>query len=1206
MEKVLGLDLGTNSIGWAIIERNEKVRLVDRGVHIFQEGVKIESGIESSKAADRTSHRSLRKHYWRRRARKVETLKILSDMGFCPKLSADQLKAWQQKGEYPDTEDFMAWQRTNQNSMANPYYYRYLAVNEKLDLSLVTHRYILGRALYHIAQRRGFLSNRLEKTKASEGEVKKSISTLSQEIINAGCVFLGEYFYQSYQSGKKIRNHYTSRVEHYKPEFDKICELQGLSIEDKKNLEKAIFFQRPLRSQKGLVGKCTFERTKPRCPVSHPRYEYYRTLCFLNNIRIKTPSDEQLRQLNSAEREKILPLFYRKSKENFDFEDIAKLVAGRGNYSYFKEPQGKPYLFNFKMNTNVSGSPVTAQLKDVFGADWMGRIERCYVDSGNKTRKQIINDIWHVLFSFDDEARLFEFAQSKLLLDEQKAKKFTNINIPQDYASLSLNAIDKIIPLLEEGLIYSHAVFLANLAKVVPKEIWASLENRKFITAEIIKLVDDHKVQPDVTIQPKIIDFLRDNFDLKPFAENKLYHPSLIETYPEVRETKGDFFQLESPRTNVIRNPMAMRALFQLRRLINQLLRQGRIDRQTKINIELSRELNNANTRKAIEQWQREIEKENKGYRDDIKQDVGIAEYEPNELDILKYRLWMEQNKICLYTGRNISVEDFIGANPRFDIEHTIPRSIGGDNSQMNKTLADQVYNREIKKARMPVEMANHDDILVRIEKWKAKIDELEKQIETSKKRRFFLSKEDKDKHITARQKVIIELRYIKGKYDRFIQKEVDPGFRNSQGVDAGIISKYARLYLQSLFPRVYSVKGEITAEFRKLWGLQDAISKKDRSNHVHHCIDAITIACIGKSENDSLSDYYRHDEEYHWGKRGKPRFDKPWATFTEDVKNVENELLVSHYTASNLVKQTKKKVRVSGKIILDVTGKPLMKQGDSARGSLHKETFYGAIRKGEEIKYVVRKSLAQLKDTDVEKIVDKAVREKVKKAIAQLGFKAAIVSTIWMNEQKGVPIKKVRCLTPTITDPLHIRQQRDQSRFAYKRQYHVANDGNFMMAVYEGIDGKGRTKRDFELVNNLEAAALLKQSAGKTGLSNLFPDKKGNLTFKCRLRIGSMVIFYENSSEEVWGLDEADVKKRLYKVIGLSTIPVGTSYGKITLLHHQEARPAKDLNARNGAYKCNEEYRAQIVITHNQLNALVQGFDFQITVLGQIEWIKS
>jgi CRISPR-associated endonuclease Csn1 len=102
------------------------------------------------------------------------------------------------------------------------------------------------------------------------------------------------------------------------------------------------------------------------------------------------------------------------------------------------------------------------------------------------------------------------------------------------------------------------------------------------------------------------------------------------------------------------------------------------------------------------------------------------------------------------------------------------------------------------------------------------------------------------------------------------------------------------------------------------------------------------------------------------------------------------------------------------------------------------------------------------------------------------------------------------------------------------------------------------------------------------------------------------MVIFYENSSEEVWGLDEADVKKRLYKVIGLSTIPVGTSYGKITLLHHQEARPAKDLNARNGAYKCNEEYRAQIVITHNQLNALVQGFDFQITVLGQIEWIKS
>ena len=331
MDKILGLDLGTNSIGWAIVEEQpEGYILREHGVGIFQEGVKIEKKQEFSKAAERTEYRAARRRLMRRKLRKIETLKVLSEARLCPYLAPEQLKAWKQAGEYPVDEPFILWQRTNGNK--NPYHDRNEVLTRKLDLNVQQDKYILGRVLYHICQRRGFLSNRLEKTKESDGKVKEGIQQLDRDIQEAGCRFLGEYFYYCYQNGIKIRTRYTSRKEHYKVEFDEICRVQQLDEELKGKLEKAIFFQRPLKSQKGLVGRCTFEKGKSRCPVSHPRFEEYRMLCFINNIKIQAPKDEKLRPLNSEEKEQIIPLFLRKSKRQFDFEDIAKKLAGRNSY----------------------------------------------------------------------------------------------------------------------------------------------------------------------------------------------------------------------------------------------------------------------------------------------------------------------------------------------------------------------------------------------------------------------------------------------------------------------------------------------------------------------------------------------------------------------------------------------------------------------------------------------------------------------------------------------------------------------------------------------------------------------------------------------------------------------------------------------------------------------------------------------------------
>lgn len=1213
--KVLGIDLGTNSIGWAITEQSETgYRLLDKGVDIFQEGVLREKGIEQPMVQQRTESRASRRHYFRRRLRKIELLKALIKYNLCPYLSDEQLAKWKQNKVYPLTDEFIAWQRTDDNKDKNPYHDRYIALTEKLNLETEHDRHMLGRALYHLAQRRGFLSNRKEAAQSEDGAVKEGIKDLSQNIADAGCTYLGEYFYTLYQQNKKIRTKYTSRNEHYLKEFNAICEKQDLSEELRKALHRAIFFQRPLKSQKGLVGKCTFEKKKSRCPMSHPRFEEFRMLAFINNIRIKRPDDIEPRPLNAEEYATIRPLFLRKSKPNFDFEEIAKKIAGKGRYACKDDRNPAPVHFNFSGSTNASGCPVTAQLVDIFGDDYLTEIRSRYMLGDGKTEEQVLNDIWHVLFSFDDEEQLRDWAKDKLQASDEEAKAFAAIRMSQDYAALSLNAINKILPYLRAGYRYDEAVFVANLRAVLPTEVWNNETRRNEIEQGVAETVLNFKQNPydkTSTKERAIANYLRDQ-GIDDTQTGKLYHPSMIETYQAAKPDANGIMRLGSPRTSAVRNPMAMRALFRLRILLNKLLRDRKIDRDTKIRIEFSRELNDANKRKAIESHQRNREAENRKYTEEIRRQYREAtglDIEPSDDDILKYRLWNEQKHICLYTGKTIGIADFIGSDTRFDIEHTIPRSRCNDNSQGNKTLCENRFNRDIKQAKLPSELSNHAEIMARIDSlgWLDKIDSLSKQIEGQKRcTRSVTTKGEKDSAIQRRHELQMKLDYWKGKVERFKMTEIPDGFANRQGVDIGIIGRYARLYLKTVFGRIYTVKGATTAEFRKMWGLQDENTKKERVNHIHHCIDAITIACIGHKEYDEWARYEAQEEYYNWGKGSKPVFEKPWRTFTEDVKAIADEVLISHHTADNLPKQTRKKLRIRGKVQIGADGKPIYVQGDTARGSLHKDTFYGAIKRDDEIKYVVRKALSALQPADIDKIVDEVVRQKVKDAIDAVGFKEAMSDTytIWMNEEKGVPIRKVRIYTPSVTSPIHLKKHRDLSAKEYKQDMHVVNDGNYCMAIYEGTNAKGKVVRSFEIVNNLEAAKYFKASADKEGRPDLVPlsDKDGN-PLKCILKTGTMVLLYENTPEELYECDKKELVKRLYKITTMSEQVVSGKYhyGAIILRYNQEARPATELKAKNGVWKIGEEYRPLIGLLHTQFNALVEGCDFELTITGEI-----
>ena len=1410
MNKILGLDLGTNSIGWAIVEENgtpytkQNFTLLNKGTHIFAEGVEKEKGKEFSSAAKRTQFRSARRMYFRRRFRKQHTLKVLIENKMCP-LTLEQLYGWENnKANYPKNIEFLNWLKTDDKTGINPYYLRDKVSKGKCSL------YDVGRAMYHLAQRRGYASNKKDvgddalfddlkilikdilitaseislviesltelkenyvdensesklndrfnklfnqisklypvnkKTKKgiinisysdfsqfadkiiavldkkeNLGEVESSILDLTEEMKTNNCETIGQLFYQYYKNkNKRIRSRYTSRELHYLHEFEVICRQQGFNKINEsekfpqrkysglvRDLYNAIFYQRPLKSQKGLVGKCVFEKNLPRCPISNPFFEEYRTCQFINNIKFK--NSEDIYQNLSTEQIKIIePLFYRKSKPSFKFEDIHKKL-------------GTDLHFNFKDRDSVKGNYFASNLKFIFGEDWKNEIFNQYklkekfIDKkiGTKTLKtidDIILDFWHILFSSQSEADVKNFATKNLNLTDKQLIAFCKLKMKQGYTSLSLKAIRKILIYLKQHFGFSHAVFVANIDEVIPKKLWDDPKNKKIIIDEIKSIINNFKetkkrvnvvndfiftlkeklnsninsytLTPNdekyilsktldyfgkitfnafskekqteisswilsetqnqinknsfsnlATLQNNVYKFLEDNFGVTEKQCKLLYHPSQLESSFKGKILDDQKMILDSPKIPSIKNPMALRALHRLKKLINTLIINGKIDGKTKIHLELSRNLNDANMRAAINWYKRDREKNREKIIERIIKECGIVN--PTDTDILRYQLWDEQNNNCLYTGIKISLSSIIGGAPQFDIEHTLPRGLSQDNSQQNKTLANEFYNKHIKKDYLPCELPNFDKEAVLVINgenvtcppikntvglWKIKYEDYEKLYKAYiKAKNDSESIEDKNKRIQRKHYYKMHFDYWKGKYDRFFKKEIPEGFKNSQIVDTGIITKYARSFLKSVFGKVYCYKGELTNQFRKVWGIQDEHEKKSRVNHTHHTIDAITLACITKQNYEILAHAWGLEEKGNLiDSKNELSKTKPWKTFVEDLKNIENEVIVTHYSTNYFKNQSKKKRRIRNKIFKK-NGKPIYLKGDTSRLELHEKTFYGAIahnalgvvRFDDENNVipnlVLRTKLTDLSEKDVESIVDKKVKGIIKQAI--IDNKIEVIKDmlkpkekIWMNKEKNIEINKVRIYTFKKSS-INLKLHRDLSKKPYKQHIKVTNAGNQFLVIYEGTDNKNKISRESELIGNLDVGMYYRLSNKKErGLYPLFPQNslKNNLPVKYLLKKGLFVLLWENSPEEIWDLNPTQLVQRLYKITQLDT------EGQcIKLLYHQEARPGTLIGQPKGGKLIGEfREKPKIKLSPNQFDALVEGYDFKISIDGIIE----
>lgn len=1424
--KILGLDLGTNSLGVALRNPDLGENIVDQLEYytsiIFKSGVGVNQSGEYSYAAERTKFRSTRRLYQARKYRLWSTLELLISQGYCP-LSIKDLDRWRcydkakgLKRQYPvDAIGFEQWIKLDfdgdgKPDYSSPYQLRDELMNRQFDFSQQIERFKLGRALYHIAQHRGFKSSKGETLKEQESneiatenidfdfsaELKKSEEKASRNITQVmndnNLQTVGCAMYYLEKNGIRVRGgEYTAVRSQYKQEIVKIFEFQkDLStdsdfyhrlISEKKG-QGTIFYRRPLRSQRGNVGKCTMEPNKHRCPTSHPEFEEFRAWSFINNIKYRVSVEDEWQALPIDTKKELFEDKFLLTHSYFKFEDIRLWLSKKLNINLQYERNCR--TINYPDRTTVSGCPVLKRIINILGPEWRTQTIKTNIQRINKATGEVhtitynYEDLWHIAYNAEDPLDLKEFAEKKATLNEVQTNEMLKMfnAISQGYAMLSLKAIRNINPLLRQGLIYSDAVLLAKIPEIIGAEQWSALKDQ--LLADIAKINAENRLQRRLlnivnnlisqyksqsfdkqfaykdtqyqlmqedythidqciaesyhkkewqslpeTEQASIRTFVADHYQAffasskrdyyslpkistaiqnylntklksQSYDWTKLYHPSQIELYAhvnpsivEVDDKKMCVRLLKSPSLGSIKNPMALRTMNILRRQINEMLRKGLIDEDTRIVVETARELNDANMRWAINHYQEQRRTANEKIRKLLEEfdpahcsdeDVRKARllFEQNEgkqettkkakkdtapitfskaynEDIVKYKLWKEQGCRCLYTGQTISLSRLLSTDNQIDIEHTIPRSISFDDSLSNLTICDPYFNRHIKQNRIPSELDNYSEILQRIDPWIKKVEHLKDQVEQWRTRaKQAATKDRKDFCIRQMHVWRMELDYWQAKVRTFTIKrdELDSGFRNSQLVDTRIVTKYAFHFLKSCFNHVEVQKGEVTAIFRKILAIQNKDEVKDRSRHSHHAIDATVLTLIPRADmrdkmiklHFAINDTHFNDTDVNQANQAKTELKKlvmqcRIGVVGNMVNTIEQQLFANLITLDRTLEPAKKKLRQNGKIV-----KGKSQKGDSIRCSLHKDTFYGAIKfpqvdnngypiaiNGEwqykkdkngndEINLVVRIPIDSFeKEKDTECIVNPEVRkavlshiQKVKagerdaKSPIYLFDKNGNEKTIDKNGHPILPIRHVRCFAKAgrgylgYDTALHIKQQTYLSDKEYKQSYHVQNDDNYLFLLYEGVK-KGIVDRTSRIVNYFDIAQLGIKDVNRLHNEPYFNciEKKGvKYTLSSIIKKGQRVLFWEKTPTELYDLDRQQLLERMFVVYKFNT----TSSDHIYLNHHCFAGntniPIKEFTAFDSKEK------AQLLqVTPNNFNVLIEHRDFKIDTLGNI-----
>jgi CRISPR-associated endonuclease Csn1 len=621
----LGLDIGTNSIGWCLFnldEHGKPVDIHDIGVRIFSDGRDPKSG--ASLAVDRRDARAMRRRRDRYVRRRSALLEALIDTGLMP----------------ADAQDAKAL------AGHDPYALRAAALDETLS------PYLLGRALFHLNQRRGFKSNRKAERKAGDDKEGGKIAGGAKALDLA----MGDQTYGQFlnsQPVKRVRmraegdgyDFYPER-RHLEAEFDAIWAAQAahhpvlLTDAVRDRLRRIIFFQRPLKAPK--VGGCTFFNEEPRLPKAHPLFQERRLYEEVNQLEI-TKAGAPSRKLTLDQRDKIILKL--KSAKTASFSGLSKLLKLADGESFNKASENR---------TGLVGDEIFASFSDkkCFGPNW------AHFDAG--TQWSIIETVAEE----EDPVRLHDWLMANCGVSAEQAEAIGRVRLPDGHGRLGETASRTILAELKKDVVTYDKAVEAALGK----------SHSDFRTGEIL--------------------------DQLP------YYGEILSR--EIPPGSLDPKDTEEIRWGKITNPTVHIGLGQLRRLLNAIIKvHGRPD---EIVVELARELklsekDKAEHNKRIGANTRAAEARSKKLLESEQRDNG------SNRALLK--LWEDLNpnnpldRCCPFCGHHIGQLALF--TEETEIEHIIPYSRSFDDSAANKVIAHRNCNRE-KGNKTPWEAWGHTE----------------------------------------------------------------------------------------------------------------------------------------------------------------------------------------------------------------------------------------------------------------------------------------------------------------------------------------------------------------------------------------------------------------------------------------------------------------------------------------------------------------
>jgi CRISPR-associated endonuclease Csn1 len=844
MAKTLGLDIGTNSIGWAITNSENGVnKLIDLGVRIFPVGVVEDkynkSSVEEPKSKARRDARSARRLYMRYVLRRKQLREILAVNNMLP----EQLEAL--KGTKPTQELYLL---------------RKKAIDKQISLKE------LGRLFLLLNQRRGFKSSKKDKGGDKEtSKLKKEMAEFEKVVYNSGARTIGEYFANLLIANKDNPNWHnddepTERIRKrfiyrrmYELEFDTIWNKQkeyyieltgdvnqelhskdrGITLEEKgkrkaeykqtlhyKIKNHTIFYQRGLKSAKHLVGRCQFEpkkRVAPRSAFAFQEFRVWQTVAHL-----KLTIDDRIRDFLSIDERKALAGALMQ-KDRLTQNEIKKLLDIKGKVVF----EG--------WDDKIKGNTTATRLKAAIGDEFYNSLpEGSEEDKGNSVLTKY--RLWHTLFFASDDDWLYSYAKEVLKLNDEQAEKFSQISLEPDYGSISIKALKNILPYLKEGYNYADACQKAGYHHSYKEE-------------------EDSK---DRALFDKILPLQKDEKLRNPIVEQ-----GLSETIRLVNAVIAKYGKPDQIRVEMLRSLKKPKSVREQMRSKNQEKERQREEYYTFLKNKLGR-----NHIPKVDILKYELWLEMGCEPQDIE---GFDEFRKNvkASDKEKYQLWMECNRICPYTNKVIGLEELFTA--QVHIEHILPYSKTMDNSFANKTVCWHEFNTDEKKDQTPYQYFKNDP-----QAWEA---------------------------FVSRVKQFPEY-----KQDVLLTKEIPDGFLNSQLNNSAYIARQARKKLKTVCNDVRISNGQTTALLRRMWGLNDLLDEngqKNRNDHRHHAIDAVVVAYTTDNYINLLSQQSEIDG-YARIRVSNIRF--PYEKFKLDVNELLSKTLISYRNKKRLVTYRKNK----------------------------------------------------------------------------------------------------------------------------------------------------------------------------------------------------------------------------------------------------------------------------------------------------------